>query len=518
MFQEYLEKIKKTLGVIVLYAVLYARYSSDMQRSESIDAQIRAIELFAKQHGIIIIKKYIDEAQSAKFDDREAFQQMIADASHQSGWQILLVHKLDRFARNRYDSANYRVQLRKHNKYLISVTEQLDDSPESVMLEAVIEGMAEYYSKNLSREVMKGMKENAMKGITCGGTAPLGYNIDPVTKKYVVNPFEAQAVQLIFTRFIDGVGYTEIIRELNASGFRTKKNRTFVKNSITDILRNEKYTGVYVYNRREKANEVTGARNNHSLKSNEEIIRVPNAFPAIISKEQFERVQNIFSARKRRYTHNTKERYLLTGKCICSICGASYVGKRIKKKESVHVYYGCSCKERAAGLRCINTYVQRDFLEGTVIQAICDYVMHFDDSMVDEIYNQYLGNVGDSHAPEIEALRKELLKIENNLNRIVDVISVTNMQSLVDKLNSLEQQKKSITDRIKILSEAQYSPLSQIEIIMLFDEAKQMLREKSLPRLKQLIDLVVNKIIVSKDEVVVYFNYSNKKIKQKIYA
>ena len=140
---------------------LYARFSSDNQRSESIDAQIRAMTSYCKQHKFTIVDTYIDEAKSATTDRRPAFQQMISDSSNHN-FDILLVHKLDRFARNRYDSAVYKRELKKNGVLVYSVLENLDDSPESIMMEAVLEGMSEYYSQNLAREVMKGMRETAL--------------------------------------------------------------------------------------------------------------------------------------------------------------------------------------------------------------------------------------------------------------------------------------------------------------------------------------------------------------------
>lgn len=143
MLAEYLEKIKSRNNVTILKAALYARYSSDMQRGESVDAQIRLIKEFAEKNNIVIVKQYVDEAKSAKWDSRESFQQMIKD-SKTSEWQVVIVHKLDRFARNRDDSTMYRIQLRRYRKYLISAVEQLGDSPEDQLLEAMIEAMAEF--------------------------------------------------------------------------------------------------------------------------------------------------------------------------------------------------------------------------------------------------------------------------------------------------------------------------------------------------------------------------------------
>jgi DNA invertase Pin-like site-specific DNA recombinase len=178
-------------------AAVYARFSSDNQREESIDAQLRAIREYAKNNGIIIVAEYVDKARSATTDDRPQFLQMVED-SKQDRFNLLMVHKLDRFARNRQDSIGYRMELKRNGVSLISVLEYLDeDSPESVILESVLEAMAEYYSKNLAREVKKGMKENALQCISTGGRPPFGYLLNPDTRRYEVNEDEAPAVRLI---------------------------------------------------------------------------------------------------------------------------------------------------------------------------------------------------------------------------------------------------------------------------------------------------------------------------------
>ena len=139
-------------------ACAYIRYSSDNQRDESLEAQIRAIKEFGYAKGYEIVKVYQDKAKSATTDRRPGFQQMIKDSAYDI-FDVVIVHKLDRFSRDKYDSAQYKRKLKQNGVKLVSVTENLDDSPESVILESVIEGMAEYYSKNLAREVMKGKSE-----------------------------------------------------------------------------------------------------------------------------------------------------------------------------------------------------------------------------------------------------------------------------------------------------------------------------------------------------------------------
>ena len=265
----------------------YARFSSENQRSESIDAQIRAMNQFCKQNHWQVVSTYTDEARSATTDNRPQFQQMIAD-SGKGLFDIVLVHKLDRFSRDRYDSAIYKKKLKKNHVKLCSVLERMDDSPESIMMEAVLEGMSEYYSKNLAREVMKGMNETALQCKHTGGCPPLGYDLDE-NRQLVINEWEAQAVKIIFQMFADGYGYSEIIERLNAHGYKTKRGKMFGKNSLYEILSNEKYTGVFVFNK--AAARADGKRNNHTQKDN--YIRIDGGCPAIVGKKLFAQVQQI---------------------------------------------------------------------------------------------------------------------------------------------------------------------------------------------------------------------------------
>lgn len=223
-------------------AYAYARFSSDNQKEESIDAQLRAIHEYAQREGVTIIGVYKDEAKSATTDKRPEFQRMIQDCKRKEV-KAIIVHKLDRFSRDRFDSAYYKRELRQCGVRLISVLERLDDSPESIILESVLEGMAEYYSKNLAREAMKGMKETAYQCKHTGGIPPLGYALNE-DKTYRLEPGEAEIVKLIFQLYASGKGYADIIDVLKP--YRTKTGNVFAKNSLSAILRNEKYTGTFV--------------------------------------------------------------------------------------------------------------------------------------------------------------------------------------------------------------------------------------------------------------------------------
>ena len=268
-------------------AAIYARFSSNNQREESLDAQIRAAKEFAKNNDMKITKIYTDKAQSATTSDRPGFLEMIKDSQTEL-FDKVIVHKLDRFARNRYDSAVFKRKLRENEVELISVLENFDDSPESIILESVLEGMNEYYSANLAREVSKGMKENAMQCKHNGGKPPLGFDVAE-DKTYKINEEDAPKIRLIFKMYAAGNGYGPILKKLKAKGYKTQTGRNFSKPSLHDILRNEKYRGVYIFNR--SASKKVGKRNHHKSKPEEEIIRIEGGMPRIVSDKTWRRVQ-----------------------------------------------------------------------------------------------------------------------------------------------------------------------------------------------------------------------------------
>lgn len=219
-------------------AVLYARFSSDNQREKSIEAQLRAMHDYCKRNGIVVIHEYCDRAKSATTDDRPEFLKMVA-AAKTGDFDFAIVHKLDRFSRNRYDSAFYKRELKKNGVPLLSVLEQMDDSPESIILESVLEGMSEYYSKNLAREVMKGMRESAMACRYVGGWISYGFQVDKDTHKYVIDEYEAEAVRIMFRDVANGCGYNVVLKKLNTMGYRTRLGNTFSKETMYEMLRNE---------------------------------------------------------------------------------------------------------------------------------------------------------------------------------------------------------------------------------------------------------------------------------------
>jgi len=158
--------------------IIYARYSSDNQREESIDGQIRECKEFAEKNDIRIIDTYIDKALSAKTDNRPLFQQMIKE-SPKGLFDVIIVWKLDRFARNRYDSAHYKNILKKNGVKVISATEAISSGAEGILLESMLEGYAEYYSAELAEKINRGLTENAMKCKFNSDPITFGFNFEP---------------------------------------------------------------------------------------------------------------------------------------------------------------------------------------------------------------------------------------------------------------------------------------------------------------------------------------------------
>ncbi len=344
--------------------VAYCRYSSDSQRDESIAAQIRAIEDYCKKNNYTLIKIYKDVAVSGtSVIDRDQLIQMIED-SKQKTFDYVIVHKFDRFARNIYDHAIYEKKLNDNGVKLLSVLEQLNDSPESVILKSVLTGMNEYYSLNLRREVKKGLKENALKGIHTVGIPPLGYDLDE-NRKYIINEKEAEMVRLIFHLKLEGYGNAHIAAELNERGFKNKRGLPFRKSSIRDTLMNMKYIGTYYHGLKDGKGKLQ-----------ENPIIIENSHSPIIEKDIFYRIQQKFKERKNGPRKRKDNNYFLTGLCRCGECGGPYSGGYRSINRNKTVSYGYECrKRRAKENNCRNKPIRKEVLENYIFNIIQEEIL-----------------------------------------------------------------------------------------------------------------------------------------------
>jgi len=406
-------------------AVIYARYSSERQNEQSIAGQVEVCTEWAKNNDIEIIHVYHDEALTGKTDKRPDFQRMIKEAKT-GKFDYILVYKLDRFARNRYDSAIYKAQLKKSNVRVISAMENIADGPEGIILESVLEGMAEYYSANLSQNVLRGMHQRAEQAKHLGGPAPLGYKIDK-DKNYVIDEHTAPIVKRIFEMYADGDTIKDIIAHLNDSGYTTLKGKQFTRNSFNTILRNKKYIGVY---------ESMG-------------MEIQNAVPKIIDEELFYKVQNKLHQNKRSPASNKSDvDFYLTGKLFCGKCGSNMVGDSgTSHTKSKHYYYSCTEKKRKHG--CTKKSVKKDWIEQlvtdiTINQVLTDKNIEYISQKAFELHEKERADKSEIHV--LNQQLKNTQKIIDNVMKAIEqgIITETTKQRLLEA----EEQKKTLLNSI----------------------------------------------------------------------
>lgn len=488
-------------------AIAYARYSSDLQREESIEAQTRAIRDYCKANGFVLLAVYADRGLSGTSDNRPEFQNMVERAC-QGDIDAVIVHKLDRFARNRYDAAIYKDRLRRKNVRLISVLENFQDTPESIILESVIEGFNEYYSANLSREVRKGLNENALSARSTGGPPPLGYSVDPSTKRFVLNEFEAEAVRLIFNMYLEDHSYGEIISELNSRGFKTRRGVAFAKNSLYEILRNERYTGVYIYVKDATKNP-TGKYVRHNGEYDpESVIRIPGGMPQIISSEDFKKVQEKMKARQHKAAKfSAKQEYLLSGKIFCGECGSPFAGNSRKPNPTHPLYVSYKCTRRNQREdKCKNPEINRDKLESAVLQRLCSVL--FNPAVIPSLvreYNAYIAEKSGSAKHKLESLKKELAQLDHKISKTVDLMIETGSAALKAKLAEFESNKERLSFEINRLEiEVKGEQYSEDRIRTLFQSAENQLKNGTLANRRAVIDQYVEKVVIYPDKIEIY--------------
>lgn len=450
-------------------AVIYARYSSQNQTEQSIDGQIRECTEFAERNDIQIINTYVDRAVSGtSAEHRTQFQKMIADSAKQQ-FQVVLVYKLDRFARNRYDSAIYKSKLKKNGVKVLSAKENITDSPEGIILEGLLEAMDEYYSAELSRKCKRGIREGIIKGHNMGGAVLYGYKRE--NKHFIIDETTAPAVKLIFEMYASG-NYTlsKIAQTLNEQGYRSVNGNPFKRWGVSDILHNDKYTGTHY---------IDG-------------IAEPEKCPPIIDTELFEKVQGMLqkSASKAR-EQRTDHVYALTGLVQCGICGQAICGSSSKSNGKHYFYYKCRNRETCENQRNYSA----DKLEQIVIDALQEYLTQDKINVITErVYKLYTEQ-------EVQPdPRTQLPEINRQIQNVVNAIaSGVQSEALTQKLADLEMQREALEKQPiaqpKLTKEHFEYFLKRLATILETTEDK-----------KQLFNAMISSITLFKDELVIAIN------------
>jgi len=460
--------------------IIYARYSSDNQREESIEGQIRECKAYAERNGITLVGTYIDRALSAKTDDRPEFQRMIRE-SYKRLFEVVIVWKLDRFSRNRFDSAHYKAILKKNGVKVISATETISEGSEGILLEALLEGLAEYYSSDLSQKVKRGLTENALKCKANGGNHAFGYTIDS-ERNYQLDTATAPVVKELFERYANGEMVATIISDFTNRGINTKKGEQLSYNSFRNILCNRKYLGEYRFG---------------------EVV-VPNGIPAIVSPELFERAQ-IRVQKNRRAPAKSKasEEYLLTTKLYCGRCGTLMVGESGIARLKMYRYYKCLSAKRKRG--CAMKAVKKDWMERAVVQDTVNYVLQ--DHEIKNIA-QILIAKQQKEDYALPILEKQLEETEKGLQNLVNAIQAGILTPTTkQRMDELEATKADI--EVKLLqAKLQKEYLTEKNIIHWLGRFKGGdINSKDYQR--SIIDLFVNAIYLYDDRIVLTYNFKS---------
>ncbi len=466
-------------------AVIYARYSSDSQREASIEGQLRDCKDYAERNNITIVGTYIDRAYSAKTDDRPEFQRMVKDSARKI-FDAVLVWKLDRFARNRYDAVYYKRQLEKNGVHLVSVMEPISSGPEGIMIESLLIGMAEYYSAELAIKVARGERENALKCKYNGGVVPLGYVIGKEDRLYHIDPDTAPIVQEIFIRYADGEPAEKIAASLNERGLRTRTGKPFVKNSFFQIFKNRRYIGEYSY----------------------KDIVIPGGVPAIVDKDLFDRVQERFAKNKIAHGRPAKEEvnYLLTTKIFCGKCGTLMAGESgTSHMGNVYHYYKCGRAKRRGKEHCDLRAIRKEPLERFVADTALNVI--FNSEIIDHLADLIL----EAQAKEntrLPALRSQLRDVEKRLSNLLEAIEQGILTPTTkQRLDELEARRDALNVSI-LEEELQKPPLSREQILFWFEQFRHG-DVNSTAYQRQIIDTFVDSVYIFDDRVALNFNFKD---------
>ena len=445
---------------------IYARCSAQKQADKdlSIPAQLDAARAHARDQGWEVVTEYIDEAESARTADRPDFQRMIADARKKPRpFDVIIVWKLSRFARSREDSVIYKRALAKHGVRLLSLNEHIDDGPSGMLMEAIFEALDEHYSASLAVDTIRGMRKNASLGFHNGGVTPTGYRIERTGPEraskatLVPDPEYAPIISRIATDYLDGQGAKAIASALNDEGLRTARGKLWATQAVLTILRNETYTGVRIWGSKAKGGRATREA---------DPVRIEGAHEALITPDDFARIQAQLAARARTQIHPRRlgSNYLLSGLLVCGVCGAKYIGHAAKSGQ-VH-YYGCQTKMKSGASACTGKLLNRDRADEAVAAQLRDVVLtplHFADLV--RMVNEELATKTEAAEHELTTIEAQLAEARAKLARLYDAIE-SGAVSIADLAPRIRPRKEQVDDllaaRARLLVRPDGVPVLQV--------------------------------------------------------
>lgn len=468
--------------------VIYARYSAGpRQTDQSIEGQVRVCTEFCKQRGLTVVGEYCDRHISGRTDERPEFQRLIADAKKKK-FEAVVVYKTDRFARNKYDSAIYKRELKRNGIQIFYAAEAIPEGPEGIILESLMEGLAEYYSAELAQKIKRGMNESALKCQSTGSGRPLGYFVDK-DKHFQIDPESSQTVQTIFDMYIKGESNAAICELLNSRGLRTIQGNPFNKNSINRIIKNRKYIGEYRY----------------------QDIVVKDGMPRIISDEVFNLAQREMAKRTTcKKPKSPKAEYLLAGRLFCGHCkgpmqGVSGTGKTGRK----WYYYYCA-NTRGKTRTCDKKQVTRDKLERKVVDLTVNYILQ-EQVLAGLAAKLYAAQERQNDtAAEIAFYEKKLIDNKKSIANILKAIeSGAATKTLPERLQELEEEQTAIQGELAYLKGKKLEYTEDEILFMLIQYLEPYPNETEQEYHRRIITCFVAEVYVYDDTIRIFFNISS---------
>ena len=478
-------------------AVKYMRYSTHNQDDGySIAYQREAIEKYAEKNNIELVSEYIDEARSGTNDRRPGLQSLMNDAKQKPNWNTVIVFDNSRFSRNLNDSVYYEKQLEDLDIKLLCVTQVFSDNADGRLCKNLLRTIYSYQPDKTAERVSATQKLLASQASHLGGKPPLGYKLD-VGKHLVIDHDTAPIIREIFDMYEEGYSYESMAKNLNQKGYQTASGNPFTKHSFNSILNQEKYTGKYIWNRSSKKKS-GGKRNSHSYKPVDEWIVKENAFEPIISKEQFERVQNLMRERSHGLSTTKARRfYMLSGqgflKCAC--CGSRMVGTTVISHGKKYPVYRCPNHK---GKVCPTKDIPADSLDMFVSVKIA--LNSFKGIDLQQLTKE-INTSNDSY----RKLNQELRQIRMQLTNLAKSLSKCYSEALTDEVRMLEEKKAFIIQKM----EAAKSDKISINKDNLYDLKKRIfkyLKTSDDLEARHYLKSVIKQITVSNEEVIVELN------------
>ncbi len=445
---------------------LYARVSSDRQDVDlSVAAQLRALRDYAKKNGYAIVREYVDESKSGLIDDRPEFKKMFDEARMpEAGFREVLVWKFSRFTRNREHAIALKTVLRRRGVKVISITEPIDDTPTGRFSEGVIEVLDEFYSENLATDVRRGMREAASRGFWVSSRTPYGYDRvmvqDGAKERPKLQPNEVTApvVKRFFDMAENGTGMLDIARAINDEDIPSATGKLWSSDSVNFILRNEVYTGALIWGT--KGKDEAGP------------VQVDEAFPAIVSKAQFQSVNKLLRSRTSKTTRprRTASSYLLSGLVKCYRCKTAFTGHGAKSGR--FRYYVCQSLIKRGSGSCDSPRLNARRFEPLIIERIRSSILakDSDDDMTTVVVSE-LDKLVQEQQGRLEIIESELRDVRRRLDRIWEMVGSTDsyladlppriranrdrqlhLESSLQEANAILSQRRAIRDDVATIT------------------------------------------------------------------